>query len=433
MSGHSFLFVLWDGGGNVAPQLAIAKRLAERGNRIRVLASRTLDARVEATGATFRPFTRSPDGDPSDPKSDVLRDWEARTPLGAFANVRDHLMCGPALAFANDVVDELADDPADMVVIDFMLFGAAVGAAAAGVPLAILFHTVYAAPAPGVPPYGMGLAPARGWPGRVRDAILSRAVARAFAPGLKTLNAAGARFGLEPLANFGELVDRAALALVLTSPSFDFAAQAQLPSHVRYTGPVLDRASTAENWNDPWASGHSDPLVVASFSSTFMKQRELARRVLAALGGLPVRGLLTTGPALDVRGLSVPANVVVRDWAPHELLFQRANLVVSHCGLGTVHAALAAGAPLVCLPCGRDQGENAARVVAAGAGLRVTPRASVRRLRGAIQTALADDAISAGAKRMAGTFAREDGVTSATDALEELAFRTATSSSPSAK
>ena len=70
-------------------------------------------------------------------------------------------------------------------------------------------------------------------------------------------------------------------------------------------------AAETESWDDP------RPLVVAGFISTFMAQRPLAQRVLAALSELPVRGLLTTGPALDPADLPVPGDVVVRRWVPH--------------------------------------------------------------------------------------------------------------------
>jgi UDP:flavonoid glycosyltransferase YjiC (YdhE family) len=98
----------------------------------------------------------------------------------------------------------------------------------------------------------------------------------------------------------------------------------------------------------------------------------------------------------------------------------RASLAVTHAGLGTVHAALAAGVPLVCIPDGRDQGDNAARVVAAGAGVRVRRRVSSSTLRRTIFAALEDGSLTEGAARLADAFAREDGAVGAVDELEAL-------------
>jgi UDP:flavonoid glycosyltransferase YjiC (YdhE family) len=57
--------------------------------------------------------------------------------------------------------------------------------------------------------------------------------------------------------------------------------------------------------------------------------------------------------------------------APHNAVMQEVSLVISQGGHGTVNRALINGCPLLVLPMGRDQGDNAARVEANGAGLRL--------------------------------------------------------------
>jgi MGT family glycosyltransferase len=414
------LQVIWDGGGNVPMQLLVARELVSRGHEVRVLGHRCQRARVEATGAGFTAFVHAPDADASSPETDLIRDWEAKTPIGAFANVRDNLMFGPALRFARDVVAELERHPADVVACDYMIAGGAIGAERAGVPVAMLVHNVFPFPVAGVPPFGQGLMPAAGPLGRLRDAVMARGLRAAFAPGLKPANAARLELGLEPLGDVFELIEHVDLALVLTSPEFDFAGHASLPPNVRYAGPVIDR-DAAEGWDSPWPADDSRPLVLASLSTSFQDQRDIAARILSALGALPVRGLLTTGPALDTSGLRIPANVEVRAFVPHSAVLPEASLVITHAGLGTVHAALGAGVPLVCVPDGRDQNDNAARLVAAGAGRRLRRGVSARRLRATVAAALEDEGLHREAKRLGEAFRREDGATVAADALEGLA------------
>src|SRR5205823_6049220 len=137
---------------------------------------------------------------------------------------------------------------------------------------------------------------------------------------------------------------RAALVLMLMSPSFDFAAAAPLPSHVRYTGLIREGPPLGGGWDSPWSGDDTRPLVVASFSTNFADQRPLAERVVRALGGLPVRGLITTGPALDLDGLELPPNMAVRDFVPHAAVLPDARLVVTHGGAGTLVTALSARA-----------------------------------------------------------------------------------------
>src|SRR6266545_2165701 len=70
--------------------------------------------------------------------------------------------------------------------------------------------------------------------------------------------------------------------------------------------------------------------------------------------------------------------------APHNQLLPDAAAVVTHAGHGTVIRSLAAGAPLLCMPMGRDQNDNAARVVARGAGLRLSPKSSIKSIRNGV-------------------------------------------------
>ena len=76
-----FLFVLWDGGGNVPPQLAVARRLVSRGHQVLVLAPRVLEERIAAAGCQFVAYQRAPEHESASPDRDLIKDWAARTPL----------------------------------------------------------------------------------------------------------------------------------------------------------------------------------------------------------------------------------------------------------------------------------------------------------------------------------------------------------------
>ena len=107
-------------------------------------------------------------------------------------------------------------------------------------------------------------------------------------------------------------------------------------------------------------------------------QEDLLQRAADALGRLPVHALVTTGPAVDPAAIRAPRNVSVRRWVRHADVLPSCSAVLTHGGHGTVIKALAAGVPLVIAPLGRDQPDNAARVVHAGAGLRVRKNAGDR-------------------------------------------------------
>ena len=414
---QEFLFVLWAGGGNVPPQLALARQVVALGHRVRMLAPAVLRESIEAAGIAFEPYREIPEHDESVPERSLVRDFEARSKAAARAAARDNLVAAMARPVAADVLDTVERRPADVVAFDFLLFGAAFAAEKAAVPAAMLIHTIYPFPAPGLPPYGMGWAPMGGPLGRLREAVGRRIFRRMFErPLLPRFNGVRAGLGLEPLRTFDELLQHADRALVLTSPAFDFPAR--LPANVEYVGPQLDPPAPTATWQSPWPLGDR-PLVVVGLSTTHQAHDPLLERIVAALATLPVRALVTTGGA-TLRS-TPPANVHVARFVPHAHVLPQAAAVVTHAGLGTVHAALAHGLPLVCLPLGRDQPDNAARVQWHGAGLRLSPKSSPAVIRAAVERVLHDPAFAASARRLAAAFAEEAAAERAASALEAVA------------
>ena len=101
-------------------------------------------------------------------------------------------------------------------------------------------------------------------------------------------------------------------------------------------------------------------------------------------------------------------------------MLQHVDAMVTQCGLGTVMKALAHGVPLVCIPLVGDQPDNAARVVARGAGLRVPADAPPGRMREAIQRVVTDPSFRQAAQQLATKMAGEDPVQAAVDEIVSL-------------
>ena len=190
-----FLFVMVEGGGNVSSQLGIARRLAARGHEVRVLGDAAIEPEARAAGCSFAPFATAPHHNMRSQKDDLVKDWQPGSPLAKLVRVAGTLMFGPAAAYARDLMTALESFPADALAIDYLLFGALIGAEKSGLPTATLMHTPYAPPTEGVPPFGLGWRPARGWLGRLRDRVVRRLMVRTFdKQGLALVN--GARTGL---------------------------------------------------------------------------------------------------------------------------------------------------------------------------------------------------------------------------------------------
>ncbi|MEU9021270.1 glycosyltransferase [Actinomadura sp. NPDC048394] len=411
-----FLFATWAGGGAVPPVLSVARALRERGHGVRVLADRSLHEEVAAAGAEPVAWTTAPQGDPSDPAKDVIKDFEARTPLGALARLRDRIVCGPAADYARDTLAELEARPAGVLVAEHMLLGALLAGEAAGIPVASLATTIYPFPTPGAPPPGPGLAPARGPAGRLRDRVLARLAVKLWAKGLPALNAARTANGLPPVDSVIDAFERVDRVLVLSPRALDHPGR-RFPAHVRHVGPRLDDPAWAGALDLPEGDA---PLVLVGLSSSFMDQRARLESIAEALGTLPVRGLLTTGPAVDPATVPAPGNVLVTASAPHRLALRHAAVTVTHAGHGTAVKSLAAGVPLVCMPLGRDQTEVARHVELDGAGVTVRKDASPRTIARAVDRVLHDPSYRRRAQDLAAEIAAETATDRAVAELEAL-------------
>ncbi|MCK1393932.1 hypothetical protein IVB29_24640 [Bradyrhizobium sp. 1] len=81
----------------------------------------------------------------------------------------------------------------------------------------------------------------------------------------------------------------------------------------------------------------------------------------------------------------------------HEAVLPHVHAVVTQCGIGTLTKSLRHGVPMVCLPLVGDQHDNAARVVARGAGIRLPAEAECRCIQSAIMRILQDNRFRQGA------------------------------------
>lgn len=414
-----FLIALQEGGGDSPPIASIARALAAAGHEVSALADPVLRPEIEASGVTYLPWDEAHVRTTFAADEDFARDWEPRTPLGKFKRFRDHMAFGPATGYARDVAAQIDRDRPDVVVATAIGFGVQAGAEACGVPVVPILTTSYLIAGTGGVPYGSGLMPPRNGIQHAYQGALDRMALRLWGTGAPQLNEARAAVGLPPVGHPFEQFHGAPRFLVLTSRSFDFPVR-RLPANVRYTGPRLADPEWAETWSPPPGDG---PLVLVGLSSTYMAQEGLFQRVADALGRLPVRGLITLGPAVEPDGIDAPPNVTVVRSAPHNQVLEHASAVITHGGHGTTIKALAAGVPVLAIPLGRDQPDNAARLEHSGAGLRLKPAAKPEEIARSIEALLTEDRFAAAARRVAEAIRAETATDLAVEELEAVAVR----------
>lgn len=368
MSG--FLFVTWDGGGNVPPATALARELVRRGHTVRFLGHASQEQALTAAGFTFvRPRHAR--------RFDSTRDYTPLRMLGVFADA----------GMGRDLLDALAAEPADLVVVDSFMFGAMDAARRAGVRYAVLEHMYAAAYRTGIlgGPMGLNL--------RLRRLAPQRAL------------------------------DGAALRLLMTLADVDPAPAA---ANLLQVGPLA-------TWS-PRVAG--DPTVVVGLSTFgYPGMTRVLQRLVDATEGLPARVLVSTGPNVDPADLTARPGVEVHRWLAHADTLPGASALVTHGGHGSTMAGLAHDVPVLVVPLDgkADHVVVGRSIESAGAGRTVPRRGSTGDFRAALSALLEQPSYRASAARLGTAIRATDAVGDGASALEALTDGAAASGRPAAR
>ena len=392
--------------GHLYPLVPILIELGARGHEVAV---RTLPAGVDTVRAL------GCKAEAIDPRIEAIQhdDFTAKTPVGSVKR-----SSAVFLARADFEVDDLraaiAAEMPDVLLVDINCWGAVAVAEKSGLPWATVLPYPAPFPGDGIPPFGPGLAPARGAAGRLRDRLLAPVVFGSVERAIKpALNKVRDKVGVPRAANVREMFSTAPLTIYLTAEPFEYR-RADWPASYRLVGPLSfdPPAATPE-----WLGDIDKPIVLVTTSSEFQDDGKL---ITAALDGMRDEDMfvLATLRAGDPAAFDVPANAHVERWVPHSVVVSRAVCVVTHGGMGATQKALAAGVPVVAVPFGRDQHEVARRVEASGVGIRLpSSKLSPARLRDAVhQGRNRHDA----AQRLARDLASAGGAARAADEIEAL-------------
>jgi MGT family glycosyltransferase len=396
----------WPFEGHVFPQLSMAIALRERGADVAFYTDASMRGVIEAEGFEVLPFER------------VAPAW--RRVHGRDRGTGSRREGLQLLRAARDwMVGSIPDQVADLQDVVARWRPDVIGAEASMWGALLVLSELGPVPVGLVSPLIGAQVPKAGRP-RLRDLAVARLRRR--------IDVIRAAHGLRPMgcsvnAYFGRLP----LYLVLSVPELD-GERDDLPASVHYVG--------ACHWHPPEPPGtlewldaipRARPWVHVTEGTSRFQDHFLLRAAAGGLAGAPVEAVLGTGRGLDAAeaGITEAApNVHVAEWLSHEVLLPRCAAVVTTGGMGTVMAALRAGAPLVVVPSGWDKPVNARRVVDAGVGVALSPRrCTPERLRAAVEQVLGDPAYRRNARRAADLLAAAPGPAGAAELIEGLASR----------
>lgn len=201
--------------------------------------------------------------------------------------------------------------------------------------------------------------------------------------------------------------------------SFDFP-RSTLPAYFYGVGPLRPPLQQEPALN--LQTDDAKPFVFASLGTLQGGRFGLFKRIAQACRALDAQLLLAHCDCLNsvqAEALRRAGATWVTGFAPQRAALARADVVVSHAGLNTVLDALAAGKPVLALPIAFDQPGVAARLVHAGAGLRLLPAlASAARIEKTLRRLLSEPSFAKRARMLGADVATAGGVDKAVGIIE---------------
>ena len=374
-----FLFLTWPGAGNQVPEIGVAAALRAAGHQVTFAGYAAHAERFASLGFAFRALPAAQRRWPTQPP----QDWMPVL-VDAVWVCREHL---------DDIPRLLADEPADVLVVDCLMFGALAAAEHAGIPTAVLVHS---SPGALLPPGGP--------------------LERLLLPAVNEVRAARGRAHLRRLWDAWTSFPTLCTSVRELDPLARW-----LPAEFTYVGPV-DEPSEPSGWTSPWPAEDPRPLVVAGFSTgAAWDQASRVQRTLDALDDGGYRVLVTAG-MLDPQRVRVPGDAAVVPFIPHAEVFPGAAAVVTHAGHGTVATAMRHRVPVVGLPNpAADQPALAAHLAERGAGIALDgERATPAEIRAAVDKVLNGNGYRDATATIAAAIAAAPGAAGAVNLLTRL-------------
>ena len=363
------LSVLPHAGGNVSPTLEILTELRGRGHDVLVLGHSQLARQVGSRDLEFRAFQHA-------------RPWSATSANPGLRSMAGFLLLASGRGARRDITDAASTFRPELVVHDCMMPGALAASRATGAPVAMVLHTLL--------PYWE-----QQWSLRTSMGLWLR-LSGALPVGRRSPD----------------------LALLTTMPELDpIPDTTRLPrERIRQTGPAMSPVRSA-------AVASGTPTILVSLSTiSYPGQAELLQKLVDAIGTLPIRAIVTTGPSLHPVSFHAPANVTLLPFVPHDEVLPTVQLLVGHGGHGTAMRALAHGVPVLIVPMSSvaDHHLVATAIAAAGAGGSVSKLATAAELGAAIMRALEEPSVRQRAAELGRLLRSRSGAARAADAIEAL-------------
>jgi MGT family glycosyltransferase len=170
-------------------------------------------------------------------------------------------------------------------------------------------------------------------------------------------------------------------------------------------------------------ANNDKPLLYVSFGSLGSGDVDLLKRLIAAIGKMPLRALVNVGDYKDQYS-DIPRNVIIDSWFPQPSVIPQVDGVIHHGGNNSFTECLYFGKPAIIMPYVWDGHDNATRVQETGHGFKLDRYDwTEEELQQKIMTMLTDKKMKARLKKTSQQMRAKHGPTKAAKVIDALTRR----------
>jgi rhamnosyltransferase subunit B len=422
------VFTTWGSFGDIHPFMALALELRERGYHSVIATSPLYREKVEAEGIAFHPVRPDLPPPESETSAEIIHRMSDRRGGPSYL-FREMLVPHLRETYADTLAAVTAEGGADLLVSHQVPLIAPLVAEKTGIKwissvlFPIAFTSAYDPPTPPQLPALRTLAATHPLVARALFG-LGKWTTRSWVEPIRRLRQ---ELGLPPKGNpLFEGQHSPTLVLALFSKLLA-RIQPDFPPNTIITGfPFYDRKD--EQPPPPelfrFLDAGGPPVLFTLGSSLVWIAQDFYRVSIEAAQKLERRALLLIGDKRNLPRTKLPEGIAAFDYAPHSLVMPRAGVIVHQGGVGTTGQALRAGQPMLIVPFGQDQPDNASRCVRLGVGRTLSPsRFTVRRAVSELSELLDNPSYRERAAEVGQRVREENGTKQACDAIEQVLRR----------
>jgi rhamnosyltransferase subunit B len=404
--------------GDLHPCLALGRELLNRGHRVTIATTPYYRSKVEDVGMSFR--SMRPDWNPTDAR--LIRSCED---LRRGLEVLYRQMLLPELEHTYRDLITVAED-ADLLIAGELVYAAPLVAEKSGLPwvslilspfsffscidpsltvnLPVLFHLRRAGPAVYKAALGLCKLATRHWSNPVRGLRRKERLRRECDPVFED--------------KFSPHLVLALFSKWFAPKQRDWPQQTLQPGFLCQGDPSDVEAFKGLN---EFLSAGTPLLVFTQGSAAVHNPRDFYEISVKVAKRLRLRALLI---GTSVAWEKDSNDVLALPYVPYSRVFPKASVIIHQGGSGTTGEALRAGRPMLIVPYGWDQPDNAYRIERLGAGLHLPrSRYTVETATVAVRRLLDNPRFSAISAELASHIQGENAIGSACDAIHSLLLR----------